>query len=333
MFFKRESVRREMNRTRYYNYIDEKLHILAFRIDTNGKLNMLHLHMHSESFYLHLLNLLYGYKLENLNKSLQNVEAIDLIDHKNKIIIQVSATSTKAKVDSALEKNIIKRFQSYKFMFLSISKDASKLRDKNFKNPHGVLFSPASDILDVKSILNAVLQKDMTAQKEVYAFIKDELGNEVDVVKLDSNLAMIINILAKEKWSDDCQSDPVYKFEIDRKISHNQLNKAKGLIEEYSLYHGKVDSKYSEFDKQGSNKSSSVLATIKREYNKAMYAGGSDDVFFSVIDVLKAKVVESANYSQIPIDELELCIDILVVDAFIRCKIMENPEGYKYAAS
>ena len=68
LFFKRESVRREMNRTEYYNYIDEKLHTLALRIDTNGKLNMLHLHMHSESFYLHLLNLLYGYKLENLNK-------------------------------------------------------------------------------------------------------------------------------------------------------------------------------------------------------------------------------------------------------------------------
>ena len=326
-------MRQIMNRTAYYNYVDDKLHTLAFRIDTNGKLNMLHLHMHSESFYLHLLNLLYGYKLENLNKSLQNVEAIDLIDHEKKIIIQISATSTKRKVESALEKDIIKEFQSYKFMFLSISKDASNLRKNTFKNPHGISFSPASDILDIKSILNEVLQKELTAQKYVYVFIKDELGNEVDVVKLDSNMAMIINILAKEKWNNDCRSDLVHKFEIDRKISHNQLNKAKDLIEEYSLYHGKVDSKYSEFDSQGSNKSSSVLATVKREYIKARDAGSPDDIFFAVIEMLKAKVIESANYSQIPIDELELCIDILVVDAFIRCKIMENPEGYKYAAS
>jgi len=322
-----------MNRTEYYNYIDEKLHTLAHRIDTNGKLNMLHLHMHSESFYLHLLNLLFGYKLENLNMSLQNVEAIDLIDHDSKIIIQVSATSTKAKIESALGKDIIKEFPSYKFMFLSISKDASNLRKNKFKNPHGISFYPASDILDIKSILNEVLQKELAAQKEVYVFIKDELGSEVDVVKLDSNLAMIINVLAKEKWNDDCQSSPVHKFEIDRKISHNQLDKAKDLIEEYSLYHGRVDSKYSEFDSMGSNKSNSVLATIKREYIKAKDAGSPDAVFFSVIDVLKSKVIESANYSEIPIDELELCIDILVVDAFIRCKIMENPEGYKYAAS
>lgn len=324
---------RKVNRTAYYNYIDEKLHTLAFRIETNGKLNMLHLHMHSESFYLHFLNLLYGYKLENLNASLQNVEAIDLIDHNDKIIIQISATATKAKVESALEKDIIKQYPSYKFMFLSISKDASNLRKASFKNPHDISFSPTSNILDIKSILNEVTQKTVPQQKEVYAFIKGELGNEVDVVKLDSNLAMIINILAKEKWDDDCQSDPIYKFEIDRKISHNQLNKAKDLIEEYSLYHGKVDTKYSEFDSLGSNKSNSVLAKIKREYIKSKDVGSPDEIFFNVIEVLKTNIIESSNYSQIPIDELELCIDILVVDAFIRCKIMDNPEGYKYVAA
>lgn len=321
-----------MNRASYYNYIDEKLHTLAFRIESNGKLNILHLNMHSEGFYLHLLNLLYGYNLENLNKFLQNVEAIDLIDHKNKIILQVSSTSTKAKVESALEKEIIEKFPLYRFMFLSISKDASALRKCKFKNPRGVPFSPVSDILDVKSILNEIMQKNIVEQKEIYEFIKGELGNNVDAVKLNSNLAMIINILAKEKW-DDCQNAVVHKFEIDRKILHNQLNGAKDLIEEYSLYHGKVDSRYSAFDSQGSNKSSSVLATIKREYIKAKSVGGSDDIFFHVIDVLKAKIIESANYSEIPIDELELCVDILVVDAFIRCKIMESPEGYKYAAS
>lgn len=323
-----------MNRTAYYNYIDEKIHTLAYRIDTNGKLNMLHLHMHSESFYLHLLNLLYGYELENLNKVLQNVEAIDLIDHKNKIIIQVSSTCTKNKVESALEKEIIKNYLSYKFKFISISKDASNLRKSKFKNPHGISFSPSRDIIDITSILNEILQKDIAGQMSVYSFIKGELGNGVDVAKLDSNLAIIINILAKENWHGNVGESTIKQFEIERKISHNELDSAKDLIEEYSLFHGRVDSKYSVFDSQGSNKSSSVLATIKREYIKSKKgASDSDEIFFNVIEVLKNKVIESANYSEIPIDELELCIDILVVDAFVRCKIMDNPEGYSYAAS
>jgi hypothetical protein len=42
---------------------------------------------------------------------------------------------------------------------------------------------------------------------------------------------------------------------------------------------------------------------------------------------------KSANYADIPVEELDLCVNILVVDAFIRCKIFKNPLGYADAAS
>jgi hypothetical protein len=29
-------------------------------------------------------------------------------------------------------------------------------------------------------------------------------------------------------------------------------------------------------------------------------------------------------------ESIDICSDIIVVDAFIRCKIFENPEGYSY---
>ena len=40
-------------------------------------------------------------------------------------------------------------------------------------------------------------------------------------------------------------------------------------------------------------------------------------------------IEESANYKKLPFEELEMCVDILVVDAFMRCKIFENPEKNK----
>ena len=83
----------------------------------------------------------------------------------------------------------------------------------------------------------------------------------------------------------------------------------------------------------GVNKSNSVLATIKREYLKLKDSGTADFIFLSVIDKIKDKVLESSNFIEIPIDELDLCIDILVVDAFIRCKIFENPQNYNYVTS
>ena len=191
----------------------------------------------------------------------------------------------------------------------------------------------AKDIYDITSILSKILSRDIDKQSKIYQFIKKELGNEIDIVKLDSNLATVINILAKKKWDEVNKPDPLNKFEIDRKIAYNDLGSAKSLIEEYSLYYGKIDAKYSEFDSLGNNKSNSVLATFKREYLKLKKDENADSVFFSVIDAITNKILESANYVQIPIDELELCVDILTVDAFIRCKIFENPEGYNYVTS
>jgi hypothetical protein len=87
------------------------------------------------------------------------------------------------------------------------------------------------------------------------------------------------------------------------------------------------------FDSQGSNKSSSVLSTIRQEYVKTKSSFSDDQLFFEVISKVQEKILNSSNYTSIPFDELELCINILVVDAFIRCKIFENPEDYNYASS
>jgi hypothetical protein len=322
-----------MNRTPYFDYIEEKLNLLALRINKRGKLNILDLHVHSENFYLHFFNNLFGWKLENLNKSQQNQEAIDLIDHTNKFIIQISATNTKTKIESALSKDILKKYPAYHFKFISISKDATDLRKSTFSNPHNLAFVPKDDIYDTASILNDIISLNVVKQKQIYQFIKEELGNEIDVVKLDSNLASVINILSKEDWDNTENPSQINSFEIDRKINHNNLVNSKLIINDYSMHYGRVDKIYTEFDALGLNKSNSVLCNIRKEYIKAKGILNDDSLFFEVIQKVQEKIQSSANYIQTPIDELELCVNILVVDAFIRCKIFENPENYNYATT
>ena len=152
-------------------------------------------------------------------------------------------------------------------------------------------------------------------------------------MKLDSNLASVINILSKERWDDISNSDFINSFEVDRKITFNELDRSRSIIEEYRVYYKKVDEKYSEFDQQGVNKSFSVLRSISKEYIHLKGKENPDEIFERVIERTKNKVLESANFIAIPIDELDLCVDILVVDAFIRCKIFENPEQYNYVAA
>jgi hypothetical protein len=50
---------------------------------------------------------LFGWELQNLNVVQQNAAGIDLVDTTNKIIVQVSATATKQKIESALAKGNI----------------------------------------------------------------------------------------------------------------------------------------------------------------------------------------------------------------------------------
>jgi hypothetical protein len=320
-----------MSRSRYFDYIEEKINTLATRINSRGKLNILNLHIHSEDFYAYFLNELYGWNLKNENPFKQNVEAIDLIDHTNKYVIQVSATNTKAKIESSLDKNLIKQHATYTFKFISIAKDADDLKKRIFKNPHCIKFTPASDVIDKNSILNCIKGLHIDDQRKIYDFIRKELGSEIDAVKLDSNLASIINILAKENWDGKGEKDKFNPFEIKRKIEHNNLVKTRQIIEEYAIYKPKIESIYDEFDSLGSNKSYSVLQLIGRYYiEESEQLNDSDTIFLNVCERIMERVQESGNFIRVEFDVLILCVDILVVDAFIRCKIFENPDNYDY---
>jgi hypothetical protein len=321
-----------MVRKHYFDYIVSKISALATEIEIRGKLNYLDLHHHSENFYLHFFNKLFGWKLQNLNAVKQNVEAIDLIDHDNKIVIQVSATATKEKVESALTKNL-SAYAGYVFKFISISKDAGPLREKTFSNPYQLAFVPKNDIYDIPSILKYINALGAIDQQRIVAFIKTELGAEVDPHKLESNLAAIINIFAKEEWDWNDSAIETIPFKIDNKIDHNNIVDARVIIDDYKVHYNRVDKIYAEFDKIGNNKSRSVLDAIRRIYMAKKNQFSGDALFFEIVESVVDRIQKSANYADIPVDELDLCVNILVVDAFIRCKIFKNPLGYADAAS
>lgn len=323
-----------MNRSNYFNYIEEKLNLLSFRIKSRGKINLLDLNIYSETFFAELMNHLLRYELKNINVIKQNAEGIDLIDDKNKVVVQVSATCSKQKIENSLAKKIFKDCPGYRFKFVAISGDADNLRKQTFTNPYKVIFSPLNDIYDITSLLNLVLNMKISNQRKLYEFMKDELGNSIDIVKVDSNLAAIINVLSQEDLTGIVSSPEINSFEILRKIEFNELLIVQPTIDDYKIYYSRLDEKYKEFDKQGVNKSFSVLAVIRKQYVKLLGENLEPyEMFFSIIDNLIELIMKSKNYVEIPYEELEMCVSILVVDAFIRCKIFRNPEGYNHVAT
>ena len=206
-----------MNRQEYFNYVERKLNELAVRIDTRAKLNLLDLNIHSESFYLHLINKIMTWSLESLNTTVSNTEAIDLADHVRRIILQISSTSTKSKIESSLSK-ISDKYENYKFKFLSISKDASNLRTLSYKNPSKATFNPQEDTQDIRSLLSSFLNLDIATQREIYEQIRSELETEIPSRKTETNLAQIINVLAQLEWSESDLQVEVIPYKIEDKI-------------------------------------------------------------------------------------------------------------------
>lgn len=323
----------EMNRQRLFDYIEEHLAVLAHRVKARGMLNILDLHLHSENFYRDFLNLLYSWKLVNLNKVSQNVEAIDLIDDINKIVVQVSATNTKQKIEGALGKPSMANYNGWSFKFISIACNAEDLRTKSYANPHGLNFSPASDIYDVDLIIREICGLSIDRLQEVETFIRKELGNDTASLVIESDLTRIITMLAQVDWS---SSEPIKldnEFQIDTKIDHNDLVKSKAVIKEYNIWQNSVRRIYSAFDAEGVNKSFFVLQKIRSFYIEHCTELSGDDLFDAVRQEVKTEIRKHVLRGDLTEESIDICSDVIVVDAFIRCKIFQNPEGYSYVTA
>ncbi len=320
-----------MNREKYYNYIEEKLYVLYHRINNRGKLNILDYHVHSENFYRDFFNLLYHWELENLNAVQHNVEGIDLIDNKNNIIVQVSATNTKNKINSSLEKESLKTYQNYTFKFIAISDSVDNLKGKTYKTPSNINFNPQKDIYGLHELLSVINNLSIDDFEKIYDFIKKELESISDVPKLSSDLNTIINILAKEDLNVTDVGGNLNTFQIEKKIQFNKLNSSRLLIEDYKIYCSTVEKIYSNYDEMGLNKSLAVLNTFRRVYINNMDKYTGDDLYKIINENILEKIKNNASIESISEEELCLCVDILMVDAFIRCKIFENPNNYAYA--
>lgn len=315
-----------MNRTAYFNYCEERLNLLGLRIKSKGLLNILDLHLHSENFYLHFFNLLFDKQLENMNLLQQNVEAIDLIDAQNNLVIQVSATATKTKIQAALTKNLSK-YTGNSFNFISISVDAATLRTKSYKNPHGLVFTPASDIHDIPSLLKVINASKIEKQKACYDFIKLELGNKPDPVRFESDLASVIRTVALENLKSVTDLNVVDAFALSAKADFNKLDFTRSIIDDYKVQHSRINRIYETFDKNGQNASMAILNSVNRIYLKRKHELAGDALFLKIIDDVIIRVQQSSNHTQMSHEMLELCASVIVVDAFIRCKVFERPKA------
>lgn len=159
--------------------------------------------------------------------------------------------------------------------------------------------------------------------------------------KISSDLTAIVNILGKRLFMTDGveEKDVTAAFDPNAKIEYNNVIKFKIILENYKMYVGKLTTIYGEFDNQGSNVTRIVLENIKLAYLKEKADQVSRNPGKDEITVIRENAdaiienVESALANQIRTssnietssDTINISLQIILIDAFIRCKILEEP--------
>ncbi len=151
-----------------------------------------------------------------------------------------------------------------------------------------------------------------------------------------SFLKLAVNAISNVEFEDqDGIVSNNKSFDIEAKISHNDIKRNRSLIDSYRVYYAKINSIYDELEKQGSFKKEKLLRNIKNIYLKARggYVVNSADPI-SIIRLNADNIIENIEDELFNLinknrdqnkEDIAFEISIIMVDAFMRCKILEEP--------
>ncbi len=143
-----------------------------------------------------------------------------------------------------------------------------------------------------------------------------------------------INSIANINWDEVEEEVSLSSFNPKDKLNYNAVKRNVSLINEYKSYHGKINSLYDEIEKQGSFKKEKLLNNIRFLYVKIkgkyvldsedeleIIKSNSDNIIDDIYDEIYAKIEETSSFDE----DIMLAINLIIVDAFMRCKILEEP--------
>ncbi|WP_434336049.1 ABC-three component system protein [Mycoplasma capricolum subsp. capricolum] len=198
------------------------------------------------------------------------------------------------------------------------------------KNPYNLKFDLKNDLIDFNILFDKVQFLDVDKLEQLSNLLDKEIVSNLKQKNINvSILAEIINKLSEINLAETKARIPKAEpFKIQDKINFNNLIETKYIIEEYYLFSPIVSNIYEQYDIQANNKSFAVLQTIKQIYNNlaSLNKYSSDKIYDRCKNKIKLLTKNSSNLKVLEIESLLLYIDIILVDAFMRCEIFKEVE-------
>lgn len=314
-----------MERQNFTNKIIDLLSFLQAKVELSNLINLTDTNIHSENFYRDFLNLVYGYKLQNINIIEPNAVAIDLGDDENKLAIQVTSTSaiskTKKTVTAFIKKKLYEKYDL--LIILNITTKANH-REDFIGDKETYKLDTKNDIWDKSKLIKDIYDLPLDHIRKICAFLKDEIKFAPDLT-LAKEIQTIMSLIGY--LSDESQPSAGNGFieapDPDGKINKRFADHSEFLTKEYqNLYieYGEVLTDVMQQSDLGHTRirrlglhlmitSDSILNSCNGDARKAL-----EEL------VEKYKSILSDN----GIEYDESAIKFFLVDQLIRCNVFPN---------
>jgi len=197
------------------------LSILQSEISLSNSISYFDINITSETFYADLLNLIFDYRLVNLNIVEKNITSIDLGDKVSRIAYQVTSDNSSTKIIETVKKfKENKMYQEYDNLYIFLLRDKKKYTTKKIDTEDLFEFE-LSNILDNSDLINKVRSFPLTKIELVNKFLKENILYETEKVEISKSFEVetiieLINYISTstiDKYYDSVIIDPEFKIE------------------------------------------------------------------------------------------------------------------------
>jgi len=216
-----------LKRGRYIGEIIDSLASLQQTVEFRTELGLTDLNKVCEDFFSQILSIAYGFQLENTNKDKPNYKGIDLVDKKQKTIVQITSRNDLEKIKESLQKAsevvkdgiIFSNEEKVNFIFFMINK--KKNYRKDIPVPDNLIFhfenniDAPNGIIDIPTLLQKIVilnDKDVQAihQKfeDEFEAVQDFFSSRNEQEYLEKSVKIsLIEIPGNAQFSDKNKED------------------------------------------------------------------------------------------------------------------------------
>lgn len=191
----------------YIGQIIDELTAVSQQVKSRGTLQLFDLNLYLEDFFKDILNIVYGYKLKNLNEERSNNPGLDLGDELAGVAFQITSTKTSEKINKTLQK-AAKQASKFPQIYVLILQDKQgSYTGIDAELAKSFSFKAIKHVLDIGDLLKVVLSLPIDRLQQLFELVSKEVARvkiELEVPdkngKFQTNIDSYIEQIPRERF-------------------------------------------------------------------------------------------------------------------------------------